>query len=119
MFTATLTIQDLDFPSPDDAARHLLEVAGFARPLFVEVHHQHEGTRCIVEVAEVPAIDPVGAAAPDMLAALKEARRMVGAYVLALERGGNETDATHARYVERQIAETIAKAEGASCPSES
>lgn len=66
-----------------------------------------------IQVYRNEARDQLDKAAPDMLAALKEAQRMVGAYVLALERGGNETDAAHARYVERQIAGAIAKAEGA------
>lgn len=49
------------------------------------------------------------ATAPETLAVLKEAQRMVGAYALALERGSNATDASHVLYVERQIAEVIAR----------
>jgi len=68
----------------------------------------------ILDLVDTPS---AGDVTPDMLAVLKEAYRMVGAYVLALERGRNATDATHARYVERQIAETIVKADSASQPA--
>lgn len=60
------------------------------------------------DIAKACGVDAILAEiAPDILAVLNEAQRMVGAYAMALERGGNTSDATHANYVERQIAETL------------
>lgn len=50
MFTATLTISDLDFESPEDAAVALLAAAGTARPLSVALHNQHTGSNHRVQV---------------------------------------------------------------------
>ena len=48
---------------------------------------------------------------PDLLAALKKASTMIGAYALCLERGGNQTDANAALSVESLCRAAVAKAE--------
>jgi len=63
MFTATLTIMDLDTGTPEAAARVLLAcAAGDARPLSIKVTHQHTSDDRFVEITDYP---------PDILAALK------------------------------------------------
>lgn len=58
MFTATLTVSDLDFGTPEDAAVALLAAAGAARPLSVALHHQHTGAKHLVTVADYPDAPP-------------------------------------------------------------
>lgn len=65
MFTAELTIMDLDTGTPEEAARALLAAAGEARPLFIAVKHQHTGEESQVEINDyfaTVALEPVAAA---------------------------------------------------------
>lgn len=63
MFTAELTIMDLDTDTPEAAARVLLAVAaGDARPVFISVRNQYTNQTDQVEINDYP---------PDILAALK------------------------------------------------
>lgn len=52
------------------------------------------------------------AAAPELLGALVEAKRMLGAYALLLERGENASDAARVTAIEKQAAAALAKARG-------
>lgn len=62
MFTATLTIMDLDTGTPEAAAQALLTCAAEVRPLYIEVTDQGTDIERIIEITEY---------APDVLAALK------------------------------------------------
>ncbi|MDA5627810.1 MULTISPECIES: hypothetical protein [Agrobacterium] len=55
MFTATLTVSDLDFAKPEDAAVALLAVAGTARPLSVALFNQHTDAKHLVTVEDFAA----------------------------------------------------------------
>lgn len=55
MFTATLTVPDLDFDSPEHAAVALLAAAGEARPLSVALYNQHTGEKHLIKVDDLPA----------------------------------------------------------------
>lgn len=59
MFTASLTISDLDFTTAEDAARALL--ACDARPLHVTVTNQHTGKVSEVVVSDWPDTDQTAA----------------------------------------------------------
>jgi hypothetical protein len=54
MFTATLTIMDLDMKTPRNAAEALLAAAGCARPLTVETEHQHTGQKQSITIEDWP-----------------------------------------------------------------
>lgn len=54
MFTATLTVGDLDFEKPEDAAIALLSLADNARPLSVALLDQNTGEKHLVTVESYP-----------------------------------------------------------------
>ena len=107
MFTATLTIMDIDIGTPEAAARGLLAVAaGDGRPVHIQVENQHTGEKYIVEIQDYP---------PDVLASLKA----IMPFALSRIEDMNETPDEHsekatAAYEEarRVIAEAEARANG-------
>lgn len=75
MFTASLTIMDLDFASAGDAATQLINcAAGAARPIWVETTHQHTGKRESVIIPDFPVFDPATLSTEDLERACQELR---------------------------------------------
>lgn len=80
MYTATLTMGDLDFQKPEDAAAHLLEVAGWARPLGLVVENQHTAERHWIEVTEPSAPDNRRDDANDTVDAMVRAESFISGF---------------------------------------